>query len=102
MARVPNTPRVQKQAIKENRKRAIAGVKSTAMTKGLVGAKAAAGSKVGGSKEMRNRLSYKTAVASVRADSAGVSPKKVARVAARAEQKGYTKGVNKIVKTQKV
>jgi hypothetical protein len=104
MARVPNTPRVQAQAIKENKKRALTGVKKAATTKGAMTVSSMGTQKraaVAGSKEMRGKLSYKTAVAATRAESAGISPKKVARVAEKAENKAYSKASTRLVKASK-
>jgi hypothetical protein len=79
MPRVPNTPRVQAQAVKENKKRAIAGVKTvgkvTARVNANIGGKSAGETRPG-----LNKLAYKTAVATDKAKSAGISPKKIAKV----------------------
>ena len=79
MARVPNTPKVQKQAIKENKSRAIAGVKTvgkvTARVNANLGGKSVAATRPG-----LEKLAYKTAVAKESAKTAGVSPKKIEKV----------------------
>lgn len=76
MARVKNTPRVQRKAIKENQQRAIAKVK----TVGKVTARAVpkiGGKTVGETRPGLARLSYKTLVAKESARAAGVPEKKI-------------------------
>ena len=76
MARVNNTPRVQRKAIKENQARAIAGVKTVGKVTRRVTANLG-GKTVGETRPGLAKLSYKTAVARASARAAGVPEKKI-------------------------
>ena len=89
MPRVTNVKAAQKMATKENKKRAISGLKTvgkvTQRVKSNLGGKS-----VGATRPGLNKLEYKQVVATERAKSAGISPKKISRVLKKSS-KGYTK-----------
>jgi len=88
MARAANTPRVQKQAIKENKKRAIAGVKTVGKVTARVSSNLG-GKTVGATRPGLAKLSYKTVVAKERARAAGVPEKKINKTMKKSS-KGWT------------